>query len=327
MNYIIIIIALAILAQTTYLVVASSSRNKRAARQSIYVDTSVLIDGRILSIAEAGFIPGELVIPRSVLRELQLLADGADSDKRAKARKGLDLVRKLQDVDDVAVRIFQDGYSKHGVDEQLIDLAKKYQGSICTVDYNLNKVAQVEGIMILNINELAKNIRSVYLPGERTTIELVAKGQDSHQGVGYLEDGTMVVVEKAAKQVGSKVEVEFIRVLQTDAGKMLFAKLVQQKLRDSRSDAQPIKKITRRKSLGRRSSDTKKKSTKSESATETGAPRAASPRRRTNNRNGVESTRKDASESQTKQSTQKPKQPRRRKTQEDSLLAAIDKQE
>lgn len=255
MEYIIIIIALIILAQTTYIVVATSSRNKRVARQSIYVDTSVLIDGRILAIAEAGFVPGELVIPRSVLRELQLLADGGDSDKRAKARKGLDLVRKLQSIEDISVRIMQDGKAERGVDEQLIELAKKYQGSVCTVDYNLNKVAQVEGVAVLNINELAKNIRSVHMPGEKTKLELVTRGQDSHQGVGYLADGTMVVVENAAARVGTTVEVEFIRVLQTDAGKMMFARLAGNSKSSStpqkRADKQPIKRITSRKTNGR----------------------------------------------------------------------------
>lgn len=252
MEYIIILIALTILAQTTYLVVATSSKNTRVARQSVYVDTSVLIDGRILAIAEAGFVPGELVIPRSVLRELQLLADGGDSDKRAKARKGLDLVRTLQDIDIITVRIMQDGKALRGVDEQLIELAKKYQGSICTVDYNLNKVAQVEGVTVLNINELAKNIRSAHMPGEKTNIELVTKGQDSHQGVGYLSDGTMVVVENASKYVGTTVEVEFIRVLQTDAGKMMFARLAASKQEQkNRADKQPAKRVVARKAAGR----------------------------------------------------------------------------
>lgn len=303
MDYLIIIIALIILAQTTYIVVATASRNKRIARQSIYVDTSVLIDGRILAIAEAGFIPGELVIPKSVLRELQLLADGGDSDKRAKARKGLDLARKLQTIDDIAVRIMQDGRAEHGVDEQLIDLARKYHGSICTVDYNLNKVAQVEGISVLNINELAKNIRSVHMPGEKTKIELVTKGQDSHQGVGYLDDGTMVVVENASKYVGTMVEVEFIRMLQTDAGKMMFARLSgsNRPTRQSRTEEQPAKKLLHRKSNGRKPDVASKKD---EAATSDVAQR--------DNKSGS-----------------KP-QPRRRspkhKSNEDSLINLIEKQ-
>lgn len=262
MEYIIILIASVILAQTTYLVVVSSSKNTRVARQSVYVDTSVLIDGRILAIAEAGFVPGELVVPRSVLRELQLLADGGDSDKRAKARKGLDLVRSLQDIDSITVRIMQDGKAPRGVDEQLIELAKKYQGSICTVDYNLNKVAQVEGVTVLNINELAKNIRATHMPGEKTKIELVTKGQDSHQGVGYLSDGTMVVVENASKYVGSTVEVEFIRVLQTDAGKMMFARLSaakQEQKPHNRADKQPARRVVAQKAAGRNKKPAQKK--------------------------------------------------------------------
>ena len=303
MDFLIIIIALIILAQTTYIVVATASRNKRIARQSIYVDTSVLIDGRILSIAEAGFIPGELVIPKSVLRELQLLADGGDSDKRAKSRKGLDLARKLQTIDDIAVRIMQDGKAAHGVDEQLIDLARKYHGSICTVDYNLNKVAQVEGISVLNINELAKNIRSVHMPGEKTKIELVTKGQDSHQGVGYLDDGTMVVVENASKYVGTKVEVEFIRVLQTDAGKMMFARLsgANRPTKHSRVEEQPAKKLFHRKSAGR----------KPDTALKTSSPAPEAPRRE-GKPNSKPQAHKRASN--------------KRKSNEDSLINLIEKQ-
>lgn len=306
MEYLLIIIALAILAETTYLVVASSSRAKKATRQSVYVDTSVLIDGRILAIAEAGFVPGELVIPRSVLRELQLLADGGDSDKRAKARKGLDLVRTLQAIDNISVRIMQDGTAAHGVDEQLIELAKKYHGSVCTVDYNLNKVAQVEGVQVLNINELAKNIRAVHMPGETAKIELVTRGQDSHQGVGYLEDGTMVVVEQAAKHVGSKVEVEFIRVLQTDAGKMMFARIAgAAATKPSKSDNQPVKKLVQRKSGGR----SKQEPTKPQQEA------------------ALRKSRATPEEAQVQRSTRRPAQRRTtRKTGEDSLIHLIDKQ-
>ena len=319
MEYLLLIIALVILAETTYTVVATSSRSKKVARQSVYVDTSVLIDGRILAIAEAGFVPGELVIPRSVLRELQLLADGGDSDKRAKARKGLDLVRKLQAIDQISVRIMQDGVAERGVDEQLIELAKKYHGSVCTVDYNLNKVAQVEGVQVLNINELAKNIRAVHMPGESATIELVTRGQDSHQGVGYLEDGTMVVVEQAAKQVGSKVEVEFIRVLQTDAGKMMFARLAGSKPgKPSKSDSQPVKKLIQRKSGGRKPEQQKQLSTPAEAPLVTPAP---TPSRKS----------KPTMHTETKPPRTSGRRPSQRrsskpKSGEDSLISLIDKQ-
>ena len=310
MDYIIILIVLIILAQTTYTVIATTSRRQRVSRQSIYVDTSVLIDGRILSIAEAGFVPGELVIPRSVLRELQLLADGGDSDKRAKARKGLDLVRKLQAIEDISVRIMQDGIAQNGVDEQLIILAKKTQGSVCTVDYNLNKVAQVEGVSVLNINELAKSLRASYLPGERTMLELVTRGQDNHQAVGYLEDGTMVVVEKASSQVGSKVQVEFIRMLQTDAGKMMFAKLVEPSKIQKQTNApqqQPPKRMIARRANGR----SKQGSNEQEKAEPTKKPAVLQ-----------SSEKKPASKSLGSQ--RKPSY--RKRNQEDSLIDAIQDQ-
>ncbi|QHN42901.1 hypothetical protein GII36_03490 [Candidatus Mycosynbacter amalyticus] len=319
MEYLLLIIALVILAETTYTVVATSSRSKKVARQSVYVDTSVLIDGRILAIAEAGFVPGELVIPRSVLRELQLLADGGDSDKRAKARKGLDLVRKLQAIDQVSVRIMQDGVAERGVDEQLIELAKKYHGSVCTVDYNLNKVAQVEGVQVLNINELAKNIRAVHMPGESATIELVTRGQDSHQGVGYLEDGTMVVVEQAAKQVGSKVEVEFIRVLQTDAGKMMFARLAGSKPgKPSKSDSQPVKKLIQRKSGGRKPEQQKQLSTPVEAPVVTPTPTSSQKSKPT-----MHTETKPPRTSGRRPSQRRSSKP---KSGEDSLISLIDKQ-
>ena len=201
---------------------ASMTRLKGAC----FVDTSTLIDGRIMDAARAGFVPGRLVVPRSVLAELQLLADGSDSDKRARARHGLDVVRSLKDLDEVEVTIFDDGKFKDGVDNQLLHLARSYQGSICTIDYNLNKVAKAESLPVLNINELAKNLRMNFLPGERASIMVAQKGNDVHQGVGYMADGTMVVVEQAKQDIGKTVSIEFIRSIQTDAGRMLFARKV-----------------------------------------------------------------------------------------------------
>jgi uncharacterized protein YacL len=196
----------------------------------IFVDTSVLIDGRIIAVAGSGFISGKLSIPRSVIGELQFLADNADSDKRSRARHGLDVVSELQQMSNVKVEIFQDGSRAHeGVDERLLNLAKKYHGSICTIDYNLNKVAQVEDIIVLNVNDLAMSLRMAYLPGEKMLLELTQKGNDAHQAVGHLTDGTMVVVEHASSRVGQTVEIEFIRSLQTAAGKMMFAKLIDNK--------------------------------------------------------------------------------------------------
>lgn len=225
----IVIIALAILAQVTYLVVKLPRQTTGSRKQTrpIFVDTSVLIDGRIIAVAQSGFIGDTLVIPRSVIGELQFLADNADHDKRARARHGLDVVKDLQAMPRLSVEILQDGSkAEEGVDERLLNLAKKYNGAVCTIDYNLNKVAVVEDIEVLNVNELAQSLRMAYLPGERMLIEVTQKGQDSHQGIGHLTDGTMVVIEHANKHIGQSIEIEFIRSLQTAAGKMMFAKLV-----------------------------------------------------------------------------------------------------
>lgn len=224
-----VVTVLAILAEVTYLVVKlpRQSINRKQGRP-ILVDTSVLIDGRIIAVARSGFIGDTLVIPRSVIGELQFLADNADHEKRARARYGLDVVRDLQAMSEVTVEILQDGSkADEGVDERLLSLAKKYNAAVCTIDYNLNKVAVVEGITVLNVNELAQSLRMAYLPGEKMLLELVQKGQDSHQAVGYLADGTMVVVEHSNKFIGQTVEIEFIRSLQTAAGKMMFAKRVE----------------------------------------------------------------------------------------------------
>ena len=223
------ITVLAILGEVTYLVVKLPRQTARGKQgRPILVDTSVLIDGRIIAVAQSGFIGDTLIIPRSVIGELQFLADNADHDKRARARYGLDVVSELQNMPHITVEILQDGSkAEEGVDERLLTLAKKYSAAVCTIDYNLNKVAVVEGITVLNVNELAQSLRMAYLPGEKMLLELVQKGQDAHQGVGYLTDGTMVVVEHASKNIGQTVEIEFIRSLQTAAGKMMFAKPVE----------------------------------------------------------------------------------------------------
>lgn len=227
-NLLIVAVLLVLLAEVTYLV-AKLPRTSSTKKRMIFVDTSVLIDGRIIAVAESGFIGDTLAIPRSVIGELQFLADNADHDKRARARHGLDIVKELQEMPHLDVIIFQDGSkAEEGVDERLLNLAKKHGGVICTIDYNLNKVAVVEGIAVLNVNQLAQSLRMAYLPGERMMLELVQKGQDSHQGVGYLADGTMVVVEQANKNIGQTVEIEFIRSLQTAAGRMMFARKVEQ---------------------------------------------------------------------------------------------------
>ena len=190
-------------------------------------------------------------MPRSVLIELQLLADGADHAKRERARFGMDAMKELKDVLGGSFTLLDDATRiPEGVDNRLLQLAKEMNAAILTLDYNLNKVAQVEGIQILNINELAKSLRMSYLPGDELVLELTQKGQDSHQAVGYLHDGTMVVVEQAKKFLGQKKCIEIIRSLQTDAGKMMFAKVVEQTtpLEPTRQTAV----IAKRRSVGRK---------------------------------------------------------------------------
>jgi rRNA-processing protein FCF1 len=258
MNIFIIIVLLVIASEASYLVAAQSIKQKHSKKQHmpIFVDTSVLIDGRITAIAESGFITSTLFIPQSVLGELQFLADNADTEKRTRARHGLDIVKELQAMPNVHTEIFNDGRkAEEGVDNRLLKLAKEYNGAICTIDYNLNKVAQVENIPVLNVNDLAKTLRMAYLPGEKIKLELTQKGNDGHQAVGHLDDGTMVVVEHASSQIGKIVEIEFIRGLQTAAGKMMFARIVgggdrdQIKKAASQTKATPKIQLPRQKSV------------------------------------------------------------------------------
>lgn len=189
------------------------------------VDTSALIDGRISDLAKFGFIDKELLIPKVVIRELQLIADGRDAFKRERARAGLDVVNDLQKMPNVSVKI--DGFmfgSKEKTDEILIQLSKKRTASLCTTDLNLNKVAQSEGITVCNVNELAQIMRTKLLPGEDVTVKIIQKGETPMQGVGYLDDGTMVVVEPVSPKMRSKtVTAKVTRLIHTKAGKMVFA--------------------------------------------------------------------------------------------------------
>lgn len=217
------IVSLGIFAETTYLVAKSIQPAK--VKDSILLDTSVLIDGRIVSIARSGLISAKLVVPRSVVRELQFMADKADHDKRERARFGLDVIDQLQSIDGINIEVIDDGVtSQSGVDEQLMNLAQKWQAKLCTIDYNLNKSARVQGVIVININELAHALRVTYLPGEKLEVKLQQPGQESHQAVGYLDDGTMIVVDNAKQFIGQTLTVEATRVLQTAAGKMMFAK-------------------------------------------------------------------------------------------------------
>ena len=225
----------AILLETTALTVKAfgtkTARVGQKARRKLFVDTSTLMDGRILSVAKAGFLGDEVLIPRSVIRELQLLADGSDSEKRARARFGLDIVNELERVELAQVEIFADSTERAKVDERLIELAKEYKGVILTNDFNLIKVAATEKIDAININDLAQGLRSEYLPGDHLTVKIISVGSNPRQGVAYLPDGTMVVVDEAERFAGKNhpVEIEFVRYLQTSSGKMMFAKLSEQK--------------------------------------------------------------------------------------------------
>ena len=198
-------------------------------KRKIYVDTSVLIDGRILNIARCGFITGDLVILKSVLLEMQLLADGKDSEKRARARAGLETAAELEHVEGINVTIINNTEQGKKVDNELLRLAKENQGVILTIDYNLIKVAKAEKIKTLNINELALALRNEFLPGEKMKIKILEKGSNRGQGVGHLNDGTMVVVESAANKIGKEIIVEFVKFYETPAGKMIFARPIKKK--------------------------------------------------------------------------------------------------
>jgi rRNA-processing protein FCF1 len=194
--------------------------------QSVVLDTSGIIDGRIIEIAKAGFVPQSVVVPQFVIAELQFLADHGDTHKRERARYGLDIIRELQDVRGIEVSISREKFEHiREVDDKLVALAKQYGAYLYTTDFNLNKVAQIEGVNVLNVNELAHALRPNLLPGERVSIKLTQVGQDKTQGVGYLGDGTMVVVEQASRYVGQQVQATCTRILQTQAGKMMFATL------------------------------------------------------------------------------------------------------
>lgn len=190
----------------------------------VILDTCALIDGRIIEVARGGFMPSRLMIPRAVVHELQYMADQADPLKRERARYGLDVINELQDMKDVDVDILQSApRGSEPVDELLVKLAKQHDAQLFTTDYNLQKVAAVEGVDVLNINQLAHALRPRYLPGEKITIKLVQPGQNADQAVGYLDDGTMVVVERAKRLLQQTVTVSCTRMIQTEAGKMMFA--------------------------------------------------------------------------------------------------------
>lgn len=190
------------------------------------LDTSVIIDGRIADIAQTKFLGGSFIIPHFILRELQHIADSHDSLKRVRGRRGLDILNKLKKISNVQIKIHQQDFPDISeVDHKLVKLAKVLEAKVLTNDYNLNKVAVIQGVTVLNINELANALKPVVLPGEEMDIKIVKEGTEHHQGVGYLDDGTMIVVENSRHLLGRNVKATVTSVLQTTAGKMIFARM------------------------------------------------------------------------------------------------------
>jgi uncharacterized protein YacL len=193
------------------------------------LDTSTIIDGRIVDICETGFVEGTFIIPQFVLYEIQHIADHQDPVKKTRGRRGLDMLHRLQKQTFVKVKIVDYDFPKlRDVDTKLIALAKRMSGKIITNDYNLNKVAELQGIEVLNVNQLATSVRPALLPGEQMNIKIFKEGKEHGQGIGYLDDGTMVVVDEAKKLLGKSVDVTVTSVLQTTSGRMIFARLKEQ---------------------------------------------------------------------------------------------------
>ncbi len=245
-NIFLIVICLTILAETTFLVGSRlSQKNARGhGRRKVYVDTSALIDERVLAVAKTGFISDDLIIPKSVTRELQLLADGKDGEKRKRARDGLSAVSELERVVFFNTLILNDDeLGRMPVDERLLTLAKENNGVILTCDYNLCKVATTENIESLNVNDLALALGNKFRVGDKIHLRITERGHNPGQGVGHVPDGTMVLVDGAADLVGEEVDVEFIHFHQTQSGRMIFAKVA--------GGSRRAKSQSRKKSSGR----------------------------------------------------------------------------
>ncbi len=201
------------------------SAERQSKKSYKVVDTSVIIDGRIVDICETGFLDGILVIPQFVLRELQLVADSSDPLKRNRGRRGLDILQRMQKMTTLTVQIVDKDYPQtREVDMKLIELAREYEAKIVTNDFNLNKIAQLQGLPVLNVNELANALKPVVLPGEIMRVFILKEGKEYNQGVGYLDDGTMVVVDNAKRMISKTIDISVTSVLQTTAGKMIFGK-------------------------------------------------------------------------------------------------------
>lgn len=201
-----------------------SGRLAGLSSRKLILDTSVLIDGRICEISDTGFIGGTLIMPRFVLSELHRVADSSDPLRRKRGRRGIEMLNKLQRNDSIPIRIVDDDFEDiQAVDNKLVALALQMTASIVTNDYNLNQVAEAQGVPVLNINALANAVRSIYIPGETFAIRVIQEGRDDRQGVGYLEDGTMVVVENGADYMDRSIEVEVTKLINRETGRMIFA--------------------------------------------------------------------------------------------------------
>lgn len=210
------------------------------------LDSCALIDGRVVELAKAGFVPYELAVPEFIVAELQFLADGNDSHKRERARFGLEVVQQLQREPEISVRIERTKVQARNTDDKLVKLAKKIQADLFTTDFNLNQVASIEGVRVLNVNELSHALRPVALPDERFEVKVMQPGSNRDQGVGYMEDGTMVVVDGARKDIGKTVKVRITRTHQTIAGKMLFASKIAEPTAVSAKPAEVIRQASAR---------------------------------------------------------------------------------
>lgn len=205
------------------------------------LDTSVIIDGRISDITETGFIEGSIIIPQFVLNELQHIADSSDPVKRTRGKRGLEVLHNIQKQVKIDVRILDRDYPNvKEVDSKLIELAKEVGGKIITNDSNLNKVAELQGIEVLNINELANALKPIVLPGEEINVKILKEGKEAGQGVAYLDDGTMIVIDSGKRLMGKNVDVVVTSVLQTPAGRMIFARLKEESVRDKKEYYYPI---------------------------------------------------------------------------------------
>lgn len=211
----------------TFLLAKRKPKPKSSVKPGVaIVDTSVLIDGRIEGIAKTGFISGKLVVPKFVIEELQKVSDSANALKRNRGRRGIEILRDLQKVQHFKLEITDAQYpDQEDVDQKIIEMAKDMGANILTVDYNLNRIAEVQGVFTLNINELANSLKPAVLPGEIIEVKVVQKGKERNQGVGYLDDGTMVVVEEGLRFMRRQIKGVVSRIFQTDAGRMIFVKL------------------------------------------------------------------------------------------------------